>query len=184
MIMNINSNKGGYMNILVAYSSSTGNTKKLAEGIYNNIVNNKKLSINISSIKDVESIDNYEAILVGYWVDKGGPNREAEEFMKRIINKKVGIFATLGAYPDSEHAFNSLIRGEEIVKHNNQVIGKYICQGAVSPKLIERFKSLESDNYHAITDEKLRRYKIASLHPNEADILSASILFEERLTIL
>ena len=104
--------------------------------------------------------------------------------MKRIKNKRVGIFATLGAYPDSNHGFNSLVKGEDLLKENNEIIGKYICQGAVDSNLIEAFKKLDSNNYHAITDEKLRRYKIAKLHPNEAEILSASILFKERLTIV
>ena len=73
---------------------------------------------------------------------------------------------------------------EDLLKEKNEIIGKYICQGAVDPNLIEAFKKLDSNNYHAITDEKLRRYKIAELHPNEAEILSASILFKERLTII
>lgn len=172
------------MKVLITYSSCTGNTKKLAEGIYNNIKNDSKLHLEIKPIKDVESIEMYNALLVGYWVDKGGPNKEAQEFMMKIKDKKVGIFATLGAYPDSEYAFNCLVRGENLLKENNEIIGKYICQGAVSPELIERFKQLDSSNYHAITDEKLRRYKIASLHPNEGEMLSAATMFKERLTIV
>ncbi len=160
------------MNILIAYSSKTGNTKKLAMGIYNNIYEECDLNVSIKPIDEVKCIEDYDAILIGYWVDKGGPNKEAKEFMKRIKNKRVGIFATLGAYPDSNHGLNSLVKG------------KYICQGAVDSNLIEAFKKLDSNNYHAITDEKLRRYKIAKLHPNEAEILSASILFKERLTIV
>lgn len=172
------------MNILITYSSKTGNTKKLATGIYKNIGEEYGLNVSIKPIDEVKCIEDYDAILIGYWVDKGGPNKEAKEFMKRIKNKRVGIFATLGAYPDSNHGFNSLVKGEDLLKENNAIIGKYICQGAVDSNLIEAFKKLDSNNYHAITDEKLRRYKIAKLHPNEAEILSASILFKERLTIV
>lgn len=172
------------MNILITYSSVTGNTKRLAEGIFNNLSKEDNLNIEIKPIKEVESIENYESVLVGYWVDKGGPNKEAADFMKTIKNKKVGIFATLGAYPDSAHAFNSLVNGEELVKESNEIVGKYICQGAVSPKLIEKFKTYDSSNYHAITEGKLRRYKIAALHPNEVEMASAAILFKERLTIV
>lgn len=172
------------MNILITYSSETGNTKRLAEGIYKNISEDRELKVEINPIKEVKVIDSYDAILVGYWVDKGGPNKEAAEFMKTIKNKKVGIFATLGAYPDSNYGFNCLIKGEELLKENNEIVGKYICQGAVSPKLIEAFRKLDSNSYHAITDEKLIRYKIAALHPNEAEMLSAAVLFKERLTIV
>ena len=172
------------MNILITYSSKTGNTEKLATGIYKNINEEHGLNVEIKPIAQVKCTENYDAILIGYWVDMGVPNEEAKKFMEKIKNKKVGIFATLGAYPDSNHGFYSLVRGEDLLKENNEIIGKYICQGAVDPNLIEAFKKLDSNNYHAITDEKLRRYKIAKLHPNEAEILSASILFKERLTII
>ena len=172
------------MKTLITYSSKTGNTKKLAEGIYKYINKNDQLDLDIKPIDEVENIENYEAILIGYWVDKGGPNKEAALFMEKISNKKVGIFATLGAYPDSKHAFESLVAGENLLKENNEVIGKYICQGAISPQLIEHFKTLSADSHHSLSEEKLRRYKIAELHPNDAEMQSAAILFEERLTMV
>lgn len=172
------------MKTLITYSSQTGNTKKLAEGIYKHINKNNKFDLDIMPISEVENIKEYEVILIGYWVDKGGPNKEAALFMEKISNKKIGIFATLGAYPDSRHAFESLVAGEDLIKENNEVIGKYICQGSVSPKLINYFKTLGPDNHHSISEEKLKRYKIAELHPNEIEMQSAAILFEERLSIV
>ena len=166
------------MKVLITYSSKTGNTQKLAEGIFNHM---KGIKVDIKEISKVDEISEYSHILVGYWVDKGGPNIEAAQFMSTIKNKKVGIFATLGAYPDSQHGWNSLLKGEDIVKDNNIVIGKYICQGAVDPKIIDIFRSFDSTNPHAITPEKLKRYEIAKMHPNEADINSAAIMFRERL---
>lgn len=166
------------MSILITYSSLTGNTKKLAEGIYKNL---QLDYVEIKPIKEVESLEAYDTVLVGYWVDKGGPNDEAAAFMKTIKGKRVGIFATLGYYPDTQHGWNSLVKGEELVKEDNEVIGRYICQGPISEKLIESFKKLPADSHHAITPEKLRRYEIARQHPNEAEMLSAAIMFRERI---
>lgn len=64
------------MNILVTYSSKTGNTKKLVEGIYKNLSKVCQLNMKIKQINEVKSIEDYDAILIGYWVDKGGPNKE------------------------------------------------------------------------------------------------------------
>lgn len=167
------------MNVLITYSSLTGNTKKVADGICKGL---QEFKPTILPIKEVSSVDEYDAILVGYWVDKGGPNKEAAEFLSSIKNKKVGIFATLGAYPDSEHGYKSLAAGEELVKEENEVIGKFICQGPVDPKILEMFRNLPSDNPHALTQAAKRRHKIAALHPNETDIMAAADLFLERLT--
>lgn len=166
------------MKLLITYSSKTGNTKRLAEGIYKNI---QLGNVDLKAISEVEDLNAYDTLLVGYWVDKGGPNDEAAEFMKGIEGKRVGIFATLGAYPDSQHGWDSLLRGEDLVKEKNTILGKYICQGAVDERLIEVFKKFEPGNPHAITPEKLKRYEIAKQHPNEADMLSAAIMFSERI---
>lgn len=166
------------MNVLVTYSSLTGNTKRLAEGIYKEIQVSEK---DILPMKEVTDISNYDVILVGYWVDKGGPNKEAAAFLETVKDKKVGLFATLGYWPDSDHGWNSLINGENLVKENNKVIGKYICQGSLSEKIISMFEKLPADNPHAINDEKRRRYEIAKAHPSEIDIAAGAELFKERL---
>jgi flavodoxin len=167
------------MKVLITYSSLTGNTKKLAEGIYEGIQAEIK---EIKPMKEVAELEIYDVILVGYWVDKGGPNEEAKKFLERLEGKKVGIFATLGFWADSEHAFNSLLNGEAIVKDKNQVIAKYICQGKLSESIIARFEKLPADNPHAITEEKRRRYAVAKNHPSEVDIAYAVELFSERLS--
>ena len=38
-----------------------------------------------------------------------------------------------------------------------------------------------ADHPHAVTPAKLRRYEIAKLHPNEAELVAAATLFKERL---
>jgi flavodoxin len=168
------------MKVLVTYSSLTGNTQKLAEGIYEGITAESK---EIKPIKEVEDISDVDVVLVGYWVDKGGPNEEAKVFLEKIEGKKVGLFATLGFWSDSEHGWKSLINGENIVKEKNQVLAKYICQGKLSDKIISMFEKLPEDHPHAINDEKRKRYAIAKNHPSEADIAHGAELFRERLAV-
>ena len=168
------------MKTLVVYSSLTGNTKRLAEGIYDALENVQK---DIKSVDKVDNIDEYEVIIAGYWVDKGGPNKQMAKFLTELNNKTVGLFATLGYWPDSDHAYNSLINGEELVKENNKVLAKFVCQGKLADSIIEQFKKLPASNPHAINPEKLKRYEIAKKHPSVADINSAAELFNERLQL-
>lgn len=168
------------MKILVTYSSRTGNTKKLAEGIYEGITQENK---EILPIREVTSLEEYDVVLVGYWVDKAGPNEEARKFMETMEGKKVGIFATLAYWPDSQHAWDSLTNGEAVVKEKNTVIGRYICQGKLDEKIIAMFEKLPADNPHSVNDEKRKRYKVAQQHPSIADIEKAKELFCERLAL-
>ncbi|OOB80147.1 MAG: hypothetical protein BEN19_06395 [Epulopiscium sp. Nuni2H_MBin003] len=192
------------MKILVAYSSKTGNTKKLAGGIYSIIKKDMtEHEVKFANMKNVKNTAEYDVILAGYWVDKGSPNKEATKFLSTITGKRIGIFATLGAYPDSKHGADSLVRGEDLVKDNNEIIGKFICQGAVNPKFLELFRSItetpdasekgvkailkgkladtEFVKNHAMTPERIKMYQIAETHPNNLDIKFAANLFKERI---
>lgn len=80
------------MSILVTYSSKTGNTEKVGQAIHE-VVSEKA---DIKKLPDV-SCENYDTVVMGYWVDKGTANAEALEFMKTLGGKKVVLFGTLGA---------------------------------------------------------------------------------------
>ena len=166
------------MKLLITYSSNTGNTKKLAEGIYKNLPFE---DMDIMPMSDVKDMKKYDTVLVGYWVDQTGPNKEAKRFMEQISGKRVGIFATLGAYPDSQHAWDSIVNGENIVKDTNTVIGKFICQGKVDSRIVEMFKNSPNSKGHEMSPERLKKYSIAEKHPNEIDILAAADLFKDRI---
>ena len=166
------------MKILVTYSSKTGNTKKLAEGIFAGL---GELDKAILPMSEVVEMTDYDIVLAGYWVDKGGPNAEAAEFLKKLSGKKVGIFATLAFWPDTEHGFGSIVAGENLVKDNNHVIGKFVCQGKLDEKIAAMFETLPEGNPHKTTPEKKKRYKVSANHPSAADIASAAELFRERI---
>jgi|UniRef100_UPI003FED8C8A flavodoxin family protein len=166
------------MKILVTYSSKTGNTKKLAEGIYEGLGEMEK---EILPMSEVKSLDAYDTVLAGYWVDKGGANEEAAAFLKEISGKKVGVFATLAFWPDSDHGVGAIKAGEDLVKEKNHVIGRYICQGKIDPRMIEIFEKMPKDNPHYPTPEKRKRHRISANHPSAADIACAAELFRERI---
>lgn len=166
------------MKVLVTYSSKTGNTKKLADGIFEGLGEIEK---SIFPMSEVNSLEDYDIILAGYWVDKGGPNEEAKKFLEKIENKKVGLFATLAFWPDSEHGYNSILNGEKLVKEKNHIIGKYICQGKIDEKMVELFEKMPEGNPHKPTPEKRKRYKISANHPSVADIEVAKEMFRERI---
>lgn len=170
------------MKILVTYSSKTGNTKKLAEGIFAGLDSKlDRFEKEIIPISEVASLEPYDIILAGYWVDKGSANEEAAAFLKSIHGKKVGLFATLAFWPDSKHAFGAIQAGEDMVREDNHIIGKFICQGKIDERMIAMFEKMPKDNPHYPSEEKRKRYKISANHPSAADIAAAAELFCERI---
>lgn len=163
------------MNILIAYSSKTGNTKTIAEAIKETIPNSDILSI--SEIKNTaNNIENYDLIFLGGWIDKGTFNTETLEFVKDIKNKKIAYFFTLGAYPESDHAKDCVFAIDKLLTENlNKIIDKFFCQGAIDPKLIEFMKKLPQDHIMAPNEERIKRWNDAKTHPDNNDIENAKI---------
>ena len=165
------------MRTLVVYSSRTGNTKKVADAIYEIMPDGSR----IASVEEDPNVEDYDFVAAGFWVDRGKPDRKAEDYLKKIKGKKIGLFATLGADPDSEHAKDCIERASEMVKADNDLIGHFVCQGKVDPKLIAMFAKLPPDHPHAITPERDALHRRASTHPDQQDLRNAQVVFKEMI---
>ena len=150
---------------LVVYSSMTGNTKKIAEAIFQVLPKGSE----IFSVEEAPPADNYEKVAIGYWADKGTADKKAMEYLNKVTDAQVFIFATLGAYPDSEHARNVLARGAALLGEGCTVLGDFICQGKLSEELMARAKQRPAGHPHAPTPERIQRWLDASTHPDEQD---------------
>ena len=111
------------MKVQVIYSSLSGQTKKVAQAVFDAIVADNKT---LHDLKDGEPTLDGDILLLGYWVDKGGPNAEMKALLSKIQGKAVGIFCTLGYYADSSHAQKSLCAGIDLVKEQNILLGSYV----------------------------------------------------------
>jgi len=155
------------MKSMVVFSSKTGNTKKVARVIFEALPDPK----NIFTVEENPSIEQYDLIVLGYWVDKGTADTKARNFFEKVKDKKIAIFGTLGAYPDSEHADSCRANVRALLKENT-ILGDFICQGKVDPKLIEMMAAMakgDPNHFHAMNPERKERLKEAEKHPNEQD---------------
>lgn len=165
------------MKTLIAYSTLTGNTKKVCEAA-SKAFNNVEL-LNISEVKNLD----YDLIVVGTWIDKGTADTKAKNFIESLSNKKTAFIFTLGAYPDSKHANDCIENITNLfTKNNNEVVGHFHCQGAIDPRLIEMMKTKFSpDHPHGPNPERIKRWEDASKHPNQEDFDNAYNYFKNLL---
>jgi len=161
------------MKSLIVYSSRTGNTKKVAEAILSVL----PAGTEIYPVENAPSPDGYDFIAVGYWVDKGTANAEMAAYLPKIRGKKVGIFFTLGADPNSPHAEKSCTSGAALLGEGCEVVAKFWCQGAIDPKLTEWMKKLPPEHPHAPNPERIKRWENAAKHPDATDLDAAKAAF-------
>ena len=163
------------MKVQVIYSSLTGCTERLAKAIFDAIPNGDKT---IHNLADGAPALTGDVILCGYWGVSGGPSEDVEAFLKTIKGRAVGVFCTLGYYADSAHAFDTVQKGVALLKENNEIIGSYVCNGAVAASL----KEGQGKIVGAVpTEQKELRWEMIAPHPTKAECDLGAERFCERL---
>ncbi|MFR2891748.1 flavodoxin family protein [Peptoniphilus grossensis] len=166
---------------LIIYSSKTGNTKRMAEKIYE--VLKKEYQMTIKDIRDAPEVEKFDFILLGAWIDRGTLETKALKFLKTIKNKKIGLFATLGAMPDSEHGRKVIDNLIELLK-DRKSLGQYICPGQVDPKMIEKLKGIKGVVVPNKIKEKMIDTSLKSRKATEEELEEAAKYFAENIKYL
>ena len=165
------------MKTLIAYSSKTGNTRRVGEAVLKAFPQGE-----IKDISEVDDLHNYDLVVVGTWIDKGTADAKALKFIDTIEDKKVAYYFTLGAYPNSKHAEDCIGAIDKLfTDKGNEIMGRFHCQGAIDPKLIAWMSELPEEHPHSPNPERLKRWEDASKHPNEEDFDNAYNAFTEIL---
>ena len=162
------------MKVQIIYTSLTGCTEKVARAIYDGLEGEKSIH-NLSD--GVPALDG-DIVLVGYWGTSGVPCEEMDAFLHTIRGKVVGVFATLGYYADSSHAFDTVRYGVDLLAKENEIIGSYVCNGAISTAL-KAGQGL--DGPHTPTEQKEIRWEVTDSHPTQAECALAAERFRERI---
>jgi sirohydrochlorin cobaltochelatase len=159
---------------LVVYTSrSTGNTLKVAEAIQRGL----GAQCDIFPAADAPKPDKYDFIILGFGVYRGWPDGDMRAYMAKCRKKDVGIFMTLGAWPDSEHAFNCMGRAEGLL-NSCKVRGKFICHGRLDPAMGERMKLRPAGAPHSWDEQRAERVAAAESRPDENDLAKAQNIFK------
>lgn len=122
------------MKTLVTYYSRTGNTKKIAEAIFEEIAGQKELK----SLGQLAEVGQYDVIFVGSPIEKHGLVQEVQEFLKeRIGNRKVALFITHAAPEHADMVSMYIKQAKELIENPSNFLGIFTCQGELSEAVAE-----------------------------------------------
>jgi len=121
------------MKVLVTYMSQTGNTKKIAEAIFQEIKGKKE----IKPIEEVSSLDGYDLAFVGSPMQASGMAGDAKSFLEQHSKgKNIALFIT-HASPEHEPQLKVWLDNCKAAAAGANLLGAFDCQGEMSQALAD-----------------------------------------------
>lgn len=121
------------MKVMIAYMSLTGNTRKIAEAIFQEIQEEKE----IKEFNEVDDLEGYDFAFVGFPMHGYGAPLEAQNFLeKHCRGKKIALFVTHGAPEHSPDLQPWLEKCREAAV-GADVIDMFNCQGELAQYVID-----------------------------------------------
>jgi flavodoxin len=152
------------MKALVSYYSDTGNTKKVADAIYDAIEESEK---EICLAKDASNLSDYDLIFCGFPVQSMGLPEKMAAFVKGLPEgTKVAFFATHGSLRGGELAITAFYAALGLSK-NLKVMGTFGCRGVVKQAIVDALLKKAEHRGWALEAQS------AVGHPDEADLEDA-----------
>jgi len=150
---------------LVTYFSRTGNTKKVAEAIFEALEGDKT----IKPIEEVTSLEPYGLVFIGFPVQSHSVPYAVEVFLKAVPpEKKIALFSTHGSLP-GHRLSREAIEYAVILAAKAKVLGTFAVRGKLSLQALE---VLSKSPEH---QEWVEMAASANGHPNEIDLAAAKV---------
>jgi flavodoxin len=121
------------MKVIVTYMSQTGNTKKVAEAIFQELKGKKE----IKPMAEVSSLDGYDLAFVGFPLQASGPIGDAKGFLEQHAKgRNLALFIT-HASPKEEPQLKEWLDNCKAPAAGANLLGVFDCQGEMSQALAD-----------------------------------------------
>lgn len=159
------------MRKVIVYSSLTGNTKKIATHLSENI--SAELFDADTAMTQLD-LDAYDIFIICYWTDRGIADPKSRKFIDLLHDKKIIAVGTLGGPSDTDYAqsIKDRVRAYAAEK-SNFVIGDFICQGKIDPARTEARLKIPKGEPRYLDEEGYKRHLESRTHPDEIDLANA-----------
>ncbi len=160
------------MNYSIIYSSKSGNTKQLAETIYDFLTEKNLCVTGFTNIDNKEcNITNASCIFVGFWTDKGNCEERLQTFLQTLENKTIFLFGTAG-FGGSQSYFEKILSNvKQSIPSSNTIIGSFMCQGKMPIAVKNRYEKMKAENPNDTKfDAMIENFDKASSHPDIEDL--------------
>lgn len=163
---------------LVIYASETGNTRLVAEEVYNSLPVSKKEK-RLVDVRTWHGEYDAETYLVGFWANRGSCSLEIIDLLSSLHNRNVALFGTCGMGAGDRY-YDKLAQNARVwLSDTNHYLGHFFCQGKMPIEIRRKYESCRGKCDDAKIDQMLDYFDEAASHPNRQDFLHAHLFAEK-----
>ncbi|MGP1505978.1 MAG: flavodoxin family protein [Campylobacter sp.] len=123
-------------------------------------------------------LNQYENLAIGFWLDRGGATPKFAKFLREICGKKIALFMSCGADPQSEHSQKIIDKvASNLIAQGNEIAGKFVCQGKISDEIIAQIRAIYAQKNIEIPASRIENWEKSRPHPDENDLKNAREFF-------
>lgn len=136
------------MKALVTYLSQTGNTRKVAEAIYEAIEAEKELK----PLAEVENLEGYDLVFLGFPIHASEPAAEAKAFLEdKGKGKRLAVFVTHAA-PEGHEEVCQYLEKCRVFLAETDLVGLFDCQGELAQAVIDILAKSDNPRYREFAE--------------------------------
>ena len=160
------------MKYAVVYQSESGNTRAVAETIYQSIISEDKVICDIDTDSTPPEADVY---FIGFGIHNNNCSIDMVNYMEEIQDAKYALFMTCG-YTPSEKYKQKLMKNLDIwLPEDSKLLGTYLCQG----KVHDLQKSVMVNKMPERSQELQYMFEQGESHPDRQDLQDAAAFVSE-----
>ncbi len=121
------------MKVLVTYVSQTGNTRKVAQAIFDQVEGGRELK----ELPQVQALDGYDLAFVGFPIQAYAPAKPAADFLqKHAAGRNIALFIT-HASPEDSPELPGWLDSCRAAAAGARLAGVFHCQGELSEQVAD-----------------------------------------------
>lgn len=165
-----------HSDIAILYNSNSGNTRMVAEALERALADDGMqvavVEITAESVAQaVEAAAAADAVLVGFWCDKGSCTDEVAQVLSGLGGKRVFLFGTAG-FGGAPAYFERILSAVRIkLPEDATYLGGAMCQGKMGRGVLARYEAMLAEKPgDARITSMIDNFHAALGHPDEADL--------------
>lgn len=163
------------MKVSIVYFTRSGNTKKVAEAIFEQIESEKEMK----KLDELDSLEGYDLAFVGFPIEGFGPPQIAKTFLEnKCAGKKVALFITHSAPEESEYLKDWLSKCKDAAK-GTDLVGLFNCQGDLAQNVKEMMMKHEDPQIRAWGEMAVPEGKPDKIRLDRATAFAREIMEKE-----